>query len=71
MLFLSSANGVKTGPTCNFLYVLQMLYRFWLYSLFFNASNWFDILASESGSGTLLIQLGVLTLAEQCHTQVF
>ena len=30
-----------------------------------------DILASDSGSGTLLIQLGVLSLAEQYHTQDF
>ena len=30
-----------------------------------------DLLTSGSGSGTLLIQLGVLSLAEQSHTQIF
>ena len=30
-----------------------------------------DLLASGSGSGRPLIKLGVLSLAEQCHTQIF
>ena len=30
-----------------------------------------ELLASDSGSGILLIRLGVLSLAEQCHTQIF
>ena len=30
-----------------------------------------DILASDSGSGNLLIRVGVQSLAEQCHTQIF
>ena len=30
-----------------------------------------DLLTSGSGSGTPLIQLGVLSLAEQSHTQIF
>ena len=56
-LFLSSANKVSTGPT--YLYVQCAMYGL------------FDILASDSDSGTLLIQQGVLNLAEQCHTQSF
>ena len=30
-----------------------------------------DILASDSGSVTLLIQLGIFSLAEQWHTKIF
>ena len=59
-LLLSSATEVSTGPTCQFLSVC-MLSVF----PFFKASNWLIILTFDSGSGPLLIQLGVLSLAEQ------
>ena len=38
---------------------------------FFQGVSLDDILASDSGSGNLLIRLGVQSLAEQCHTQIF
>ena len=51
--FLSSANEVNTGPTCQFLSV-RLCFR-----SFFQGVELDDILASDSGSGNLLIRLGV------------
>ena len=52
----------STGPTCQFLYSVfpVFFWGFWLG----------DLLASGCGSGTTLVQLGVLSLAEQSHTQI-
>ena len=52
---------------------LHVNWRF-LYSLFpiFFLGFWLgDLLASGIGSGTWIIQLGVLSLAEQSHIQIF
>ena len=53
-VFLSSANEVSTGPTCQFLSVCLFVFP-----VFFSRVKLDDILASDSGSGNLLIRLGV------------
>ena len=73
--FLSSANEVSTGPTCQFLWVC-------LSGLFFKASNWIIYWLLTVVQATYLSDkvfrawlssatLRFFSLAEQCHTQKF
>ena len=58
--FLSSANEVSSGPTCQFLCVSCVLCGF---PVFFRSFWLVELLASDSGSGTPLIHLGVVRLS--------
>ena len=52
---------------------LCLSFRLFVFPVFFlrRLIGWYDILAYDSGSGNLLIQLGVQSFDEQYHTQIF